>query len=109
MMQFELLVKKLFPKIKYRKLYRLFPKTKPLNVLDVGYGSRSNQIVRFSLNVKRYEGVDNQNWKNDLESYKSIDNSFKLDLEKNNLKKIENKFSSVQARTDSVRFKLKNG
>ena len=70
-------------------------KQKRLSILDVGCGSRSNQIVRFSLNVKRYDGVDNQYWNNDLESYKSIDNFFKIDLEKDSLKKIENNLYDV--------------
>ncbi len=81
--------KKKFEPYKFR-LIKKYTKNKPLNVLDVGCGFRSAQVARKWLNVKNYDGIDRIIYLGDQNSYNSIDNFYKLDLDTSDLAQIKN-------------------
>ena len=83
-----MVVKKVFTPYKYKLINKLVDKKKRIKVLDVGCGARAGDIARFSLNLEKFDGVDNQIWHNDEASYIGIDKLFDIDLENQGIEEI---------------------
>jgi len=95
MNKFELNLKKYFRPYKYKLINSLFIKGKELKVLDVGCGARARDIANFSMKLKCFDGVDNQIWHDDQESYSGIDTFYDIDLETQDLSLIPDGYYDV--------------
>lgn len=77
-------VKKLLPPPKIAAIKSIIGNA-PVRVLDVGCGNQSCEITKSWLNVSAYHGIDREHWQGHVEDYKKMDQTFFLDLDKDDL------------------------
>lgn len=95
MNKLDLNVKKFFRPFKYKLINKLFTKGKKLKVLDVGCGARARDIANYCMNLECFDGVDNQVWHGDQDSYSGIDTFYNIDLETQDLSSIPENYYDV--------------
>lgn len=92
---FDVILKKFLKPYKFRLIRSYLSHESNLNMLDVGCGARASEIARSSLNLKSYDGVDNQVWQGNESSYVDIDKFFKIDVEKEPLNQIPDEYYDI--------------